>query len=670
MSDKPSFFSELKRRHVYKVAGAYAVVAWLLMQAASILFPTFGAPAWVMKVFVAVIILGFPIALVVAWAFELTPEGIKRTEDLDRTPQQQSRNHAWIFVVIIAGAMSAGLFFLGRFTAANKQSGSAGLPTKSIAVLPFESLSEDRSNAYFADGIQDEILARLSKIADLKVISRTSTQKYKSAPDNLREIAQELGVANILEGTVQKAGDQVRITVQLINALKDDHLWADTYDRKMTDIFGVESDVAQKIAGSLEAKLTGREKKEIASGGTTNPQAYDALLHALALRNSQTVVSIAAGEKQIEFSRRAIELDPNYADAWASLAIAQANKFRTPWQSEELEKSTRDAAETALRLAPDSPKAHQAMGLYYRYCRKDNRAALAELEIARAGAPNDASILSNLGALQRAQGKVEESLQTLRKAADLDPLNAQAWVGLGETYSGLRKFDQARSMLDRALAIVPDDFDILAAKASTYQDQGNLDASWKILSSHPFPPPNDWTVLVYHEQYLLWRDYGALLETINTWDLAHENLPPMISAAVDVMLANLYFLNQQRDLARSHAEKAQRQMQALRAQKFWEPEISGSYIECAARFGNRDEMEREIEFLFAQTRDNQWLFPGSQYFAAAGYALLGDLDKALPLLRDSLAKPGGTTTAHLRLNPVWDGVRDDPRFQKLLDERP
>jgi TolB-like protein/Flp pilus assembly protein TadD len=664
------FFAELKRRNVYKVAVAYAVVSWLLIQAASIFFPAFDAPPWVMKVFIIVIIFGFPVALVVAWAFELTPEGIKRTEDLDRTPQQQSRNHAWIFVVIIAGAMSAGLFFLGRFTAANKQSGSAGLPTKSIAVLPFESLSEDKSNAYFADGIQDEILARLSKIADLKVISRTSTQKYKSAPDNLREIAQELGVANILEGTVQKAGDQVRITVQLINALKDDHLWAETYDRKMTDIFGVESDVAQKIAGSLEAKLTGREKKEIASGGTTNPQAYDALLHALALRNSQTVVSIAAGEKQIEFSRRAIELDPNYADAWASLAIAQANKFRTPWQSEELEKSTRDAAETALRLAPDSPKAHQAMGLYYRYCRKDNRAALAELEIARAGAPNDASILSNLGALQRAQGKVEESLQTLRKAADLDPLNAQAWVGLGETYSGLRKFDQARSMLDRALAIVPDDLDILAAKASTYQDQGNLDASWKILSSHPFPPPNDWTVLVYHEQYLLWRDYGLLLETINTWDLAHENLPPMISAAVDAMLANLYFLNQQRDLARSHAEKAQRQMQALRAQKFWEPEISGAYIECAARFGNRDEMEREIEFLFAQTRDNQWLFPGSQYFAAAGYALLGDLDKALPLLRDSLAKPGGTTTAHLRLNPVWDGVRDDPRFQKLLDERP
>ena len=663
----PSFFSELKRRNVYKVAVAYAIVAWLLIQVATQVFPFFEVPNWAVRLVVLLLILGFPVALILAWAFELTPEGIKRTDEIEPT---RSKGRAWIYIAVVAAALSIGLFFLGRFTAPGREAGAGSVASKSIAVLPFESLSDDKNNAYFADGIQDEILARLSKIADLKVISRTSTQKYKSAPDNLREIAQQLGVANILEGSVQKAGDQVRITVQLINALKDEHLWADTYDRKMTDIFGVESDVAQKIAGSLEAKLTGREKKEIVSGGTTNPHAYDALLHALALQSSQTIAAIAVAEKQIEFSRRAVELDPDYSDAWASLAIAQANLSRTPWQSEELEKSTRAAAETALRLAPDSPRAHQAMGLYYRYCRKDNRAALTELQIALAGAPNDASILSNLGALQRAQGKVEESLQTLRKAADLDPLNVQAWIGLGETYSGLRKFDQARSMLDRALAIAPGDLELLAAKASTYQDQGDLDASWKLLSSHPFPPFNAWAALAYHEQYLLWRDYGALIETINAMDLPHANLPPMVNAGLDVMLANLYFLNQQRDLALAHAEKAQRQMQALRAQKFWEPEISGAYIECAARFGNRDEMEREIEFLFAQTRDNQWLFPASEYYAAAGYALLGDLDKALPLLRDSLSKPGGTTTAYLRLRPVWDGVRNDPRFQKLLDEKP
>jgi TolB-like protein len=261
MTEKRSFFSELKRRNVYKVAVAYAVVGWLLVQVATQVFPFFEIPNWAVRLIVLLIVIGFPIALVIAWAFELTPEGLKRTEVADATPASRSRSRAWIYVVLVAGAASAGLFFLGRFTASTKQSVSAEVSSKSIAVLPFESLSEDKSNVYFADGIQDEILARLSKIADLKVISRTSTQKYKSAPSNLREIAQQLGVANVLEGSVQKAGDQVRITVQLINALTDNHLWADTYDRKMVDIFGVESDVAQKVATSLEAKLTGREKE-------------------------------------------------------------------------------------------------------------------------------------------------------------------------------------------------------------------------------------------------------------------------------------------------------------------------------------------------------------------------------------------------------------------------
>jgi TolB-like protein len=213
-----NFFAELKRRNVYKVAIAYAVVAWLVLQAASILFPTFEAPPWMMKIFVAVIALGFPIALVLGWAFELTPEGLKRTESADRESAKPSRNKAWIYVIIVAGAISIALFFLGRFTAAPRQTESVKVPAKSIAVLPFENLSEDKANAYFAEGIQEEILTRLAKIADLKVISRTSTQRYQSKPVNLSEIAKQLGVANILEGSVQKAADQVRVNVQLVNA--------------------------------------------------------------------------------------------------------------------------------------------------------------------------------------------------------------------------------------------------------------------------------------------------------------------------------------------------------------------------------------------------------------------------------------------------------------------
>src|SRR5437868_9496029 len=274
----PNFFAELKRRNVYKVAVAYAVVAWLLIQAASIILPTFEAPGWVIKVLMAALALGFPLAVVLAWAFEMTPEGIKRAEGLSPNESITHRTGRKLTILIIALALIAFGLVVFQFVRPKSAEVVAGSPTpglsvvatqaipqKSIAVLPFKSLSEDRSNNYFADGIQEEILARLSKIADLKVISRTSTQKYQSSPDNLREIAQQLGVTNIVEGSVQKAGDQVRITVQLINATTDAHLWAESYDRKLTDIFAVESEVAQRIASSLEARLSGHEKEQLAN---------------------------------------------------------------------------------------------------------------------------------------------------------------------------------------------------------------------------------------------------------------------------------------------------------------------------------------------------------------------------------------------------------------------
>ena len=225
-----NFFAELKRRNVYKVAVAYAIVGWLLVQVATQVFPFLEIPNWVVRLVIALVAIGFPIALVIAWAFELTPEGLKRTEDVDPVAARQPRKRAWVFVVIVGAVLSVGLFFMGRYTAHTpRQSEAATVLQKSIAVLPFENLSDDKSNAYFADGIQDEILTRLSKIADLKVISRTSTQLYKSAPENLPEIAQQLGVAHILEGSVQKSGDKVRINVQLIKAADDSHLWAESY---------------------------------------------------------------------------------------------------------------------------------------------------------------------------------------------------------------------------------------------------------------------------------------------------------------------------------------------------------------------------------------------------------------------------------------------------------
>src|SRR6201987_175661 len=291
MSDR-NFFSELKRRNVYKVAVAYIVPGWALSQGIAQVFPVFDVPNWVIRSIVVLIILGLPIALILAWMFELTPQGIKRTETPDGIPEATRRKkYVWIFVVVIGGLLSIGLFFLGRYTAQTPRQSEATTPSitqKSIAVLPFDNLSRDPDNAYFAEGVQDEILTRLAKVADLKVISRTSTSHFKSAPEDLPAIAKQLGVAHILEGSVQKASDQVRVNVQLINALTDAHLWADTYDRKLTDIFAVESEIAQAVAQALQATLTGSEKRSIAKKPTENPEAYELYLKGRFFWNKRT----------------------------------------------------------------------------------------------------------------------------------------------------------------------------------------------------------------------------------------------------------------------------------------------------------------------------------------------------------------------------------------------
>jgi len=280
-----NFFSELKRRNVYKVAVAYAVVAWLLIQIATQVFPFFEIPNWAVRLIVLAIVIGFPIALVIAWAFELTPQGLKRTEDVDVAAQGSRKSHAWIYIVIVGAAFSIGLIFIGRYSARNTANAArteaatgSSIPQKSIAVLPFENLSDDKNAAYFADGIQDEILTKVASIADLKVISRTSTAKYKSKPEDLKTVSKQLGVATVLEGSVQKAADKVRVNVQLIDARADSHLWAKTYDRDIKDVFAVESEVAQEIADSLQAKLSPAEANTLATAPTKDTAAYDLFL--------------------------------------------------------------------------------------------------------------------------------------------------------------------------------------------------------------------------------------------------------------------------------------------------------------------------------------------------------------------------------------------------------
>src|SRR5215813_4205441 len=420
-----NFFAELKRRNVYKVAIAYAVVAWLLMQIASQIFPFFDIPSWGVRLVVLLLIIGFPIALILAWAFELTPEGIKRTEDVDLSKSIRRKTGRKLDFLIIAVLLLviAGLLFQ-RFHPKVSPAFPSSLE-KSIAVLPFENLSEDKANAYFADGMQEEILTRLAKIADLKVISRTSTQRYQSKPGNLSEIAEQLGVANILEGSVQKAGDTVRVSVNLIQATSDSHLWAETYDRKLTDILGVESEIAKTIAESLQVKLTGHEQQALAVKPTNNPEAYDAYLRGLAFEGRSTADDVAT-RAAIDSYERAVQLDPNFTVAWARLSSAHAGFY---FERGDTTSARRDAAKRSLdhaqTLQPNSPETQLALGYYQYFVLRDYELAKNTFKQVSKMLPGNSEIPEALGKINRREGNWDESIAYLEQALAVDPRNSE-----------------------------------------------------------------------------------------------------------------------------------------------------------------------------------------------------------------------------------------------------
>src|SRR5438552_3691109 len=457
-----NFFAELRRRNVYKVAVAYAVVGWVIAQIATQIFPFLEIPNWIVRLVIILIAIGFPIALVIAWAFEATPEGIKRTEVADAMPGSAAtgrKKHAWIYVVVIAATISVTLFFLGRYTAGNKSVASASneLPAKSIAVLPFDNLSRDPDNAFFAEGVQDEILTRLAKVADLKVIARTSTQKFKSAPENLPDIAKQLGALNILEGSVQKANDQVRVTVQLINAMTNSHLWAEIYDRKLTDIFAVESDIAQAIADQLQAKLSGSEKQMMAAQPTTDTEAYELYHKGKSLREKRSGDNIP---KAIAYDEQAIARDPNYALAYAGLASAYIlSPFYTGADRREAGSKAKEAALKALRLDPNLAEAHAALGKVLFFSEIDLAGATREYKRAIELKPNDADAhhwfsTDSLAAL----GQFDEAIAECKRSVELDPLSIVINADLGETFFYARRFAESVAQMRKTLEIDPTSF--------------------------------------------------------------------------------------------------------------------------------------------------------------------------------------------------------------------
>jgi len=678
-----NFFAELKRRNVYKVAVAYAVVAWLVIQIATQVFPFFEIPNWAVRLVVLLLIIGFPVALVLAWAFEITPEGIKRTEDVDHSqPPTHRTGRTLDFLIIAVLLVIIGVFAYQRFGLSQKTSVSvSAIPEKSIAVLPFENRSRDPDNAYFADGIQDEILTRLAKIADLKVISRTSTQHYKSAPENLPEIARQLGVAHIVEGSVQKSGDSVRVNVQLIKAANDSHLWADTFDRKLTDIFSVESEVAKAIADQLRAHLSGQEEQVITAKPTDNVEAYDAYLRGLAytLKAASAPADALGAQKYL---REAVRLDPKFALSWALLSYVEARGYLTATlqPTVTLREEARQAAETALTLQSNLGEAILAKGYYHYACLKDYDTAVRYFEQARPLLPNSSRIPESLAYVARRRGQWDQSDSYFNEAERLDPRNVNLLSQHAVSYIYLRRFPEALRKFDQVLDVTPDDVDIIAEKAAIAQAEGDLPRASAILA--PLRPTADLT------QALETQVYQAILERRPA-----QIIPRLkeVLAKPDPALGYLngelrFWLGWAQEIAGDHAgaqetwQQTRSELEPFLKEQAENLNLIGDLALTNAGLGDKTAALALAQRAMATVPIEKDATYGSSAieFLARVAAQIGEPDRAIAALEKLLSIPGRgalaenvpLTPALLRLDPMFDPLRNDPRFQKLCEEKP
>jgi TolB-like protein/class 3 adenylate cyclase/Flp pilus assembly protein TadD len=587
---------------------------------------------------------------------------------------------AWIGgAVLIFAAIAFGFLILRSKTSLTATTAATAAPEKSIAVLPFENRSEDKANAYFADGIQDEILTRLSKIADLKVISRTSTQHYKSAPENLREIASQLGVAHIVEGSVQKSGDDVRVNVQLIKAANDSHLWADTYDRKLTDIFSVETEVAKAIADQLRAKLTGQEEQIIAAKPTDNPEAYDAYLRGLAytLKTSNSPANSVGAQKYL---KEVVRLDPKFALGWALLSQVDTRGYLTKnlQPTVELREEARQAAETALTLQPNLGEAVLAKGYYHYACLKDYDTAVRYFEQARQLLPNSSRIPESLAYVARRRGQWDRSESYFNEAERLDPRNVFLLSQHALSYRSLRRFPEALRKRDQVLDITPDDLITLAQKAAILQAEGDLSRASALLA--PLHPNAD------NPAALETQVYQAILERRPA-----QIIPRLkeILAKPDPALGYLngelrFWLGWAQEVAGDHpaAQETWRQtrseLESFLKEQPENSDLKGDLALTDMGLGDKAAALALAERAMAANTIEQDPVAGPTpiEILARVAARLGEPDRAIAALQQllsipyegALASSVPLTPALLRLDPMFDPLRNDPRFQKLCQE--
>jgi TolB-like protein/Flp pilus assembly protein TadD len=656
------FFEELQRRKVYRVAAAYIIAAGFIIQIGSAVFPAWELPNWTLRLVVVLLLAGFPVALILAWAYDVTPQGIQATPAPPGTHRR--RNIIALTAIGLAISAVAGFFLFPR--------ASGRTVDKSIAVLPFQNLSDEKENAYFADGIQDDILTNLSKIGDLKVISRMSVMSYRGdAVRNAREIGKALGVATLLEGSVRRAGNRVRVSVQLINANNDEHIWAEDYDRDLTDVFAIQTDLAQKIASALQAKLSPDEKKRLDRQPTKDPNAYLLFIqaHDYANRPDQFRHDSLKAEELFE---QAIKLDPKFALAFAGLSMAESWLYHFWDPVPARREKARLNADESLRLQPNLPEGHLALGFSYYYGDRDYERALAEFDIAKRDLPNEAQAYMAIGAIQRRQGKWAESISNLEKAAALDPKNASMLINLASSYMAVRNFEAADKTLDRAIAVAPKSFSTLALKAYLAAAwTGDLSVAEKQFSS--FPADIDPGGLVTWARYwmLLWqRKFPEALAVVQKFP--DETLIAYTTAPVPkaFLEGSIHFLEGDKPRAQIEFEQARVVSEKLLREAPEDPARHAQHGLILAALGQKAEAiaegKRAVELL-PESRD---AFDGPQFTASLAqiYAWTGETDEAFRLLDHLLSIPNGIAVSILKLDPAWDRLRKDPRFQALIEK--
>ena len=585
-----------------------------------------------------------------------------------------------LLVSVVALAVSSSIFLRrgspGIAQVPGKGTTADLIPEKSIAVLPFENRSEEKANAYFADGIQDEILTLLSKIADLKVISRTSTQHYKSAPQNLLDIARQLGVAHILEGSVQKSGDTVRVNVQLIKAASDTQLWADTFDRKLTDIFSVESEVAKTIADQLRAHLSGEEERVITAKPTNNPEAYDAYLRGLAytLKTLPTPANAIGAQKYL---KEAVRLDPKFALSWALLSIVDASSYLTQslQPTNALREESRQAAETALTLQPQLGEAILAKGYYHYACLKDYDTAARYFEQARKLLPNRSQIPESLGYLERRRGNWDRSDSYLNEAELLDPRNVSLLIGHAVNYFCLRRFSEALHKIERVLDIVPNDVDTLVLKAKIAQGEGNLAQASALLAPLHLGADDFGALEVQVYQAILERRPAPMIFRLQEILAQNDSALGFAKGELQFWLGWAQEVGGDPNAARESWLRARRELEPLLREQPENYSLIGDLALINMGLGEKTAALSLAERAIAANPVEQDAVRGPIpiEILARVAARFGEPDRAVAILEKLLSTPydgamaasAPLTPALLRLDPMFDPLRNDPRFDKL-----